>query len=117
MPLFTMLAIEEGVGPEIIPIVAPETTGVKAEGATLATVFPVVFVTVMTKVAVPPVKRQAGLFVMAAVNAQLRPDATLTAEDVKEVDVLDVPETEVQLAPVLAQAVNWTVFPTLPVRV
>ncbi len=115
--MFAIFAIEGGVGPEIIPIVAPETTGVKAEGATLATVFPVVFVTVMTKVAVPPVKRQAGLFVMAAVNAQLRPDATLTAEDVKEVDVLDVPETDVQLAPVLAQAVNWTVFPTLPVRV
>jgi len=115
--LFAILAIEEGVGPENIPIVAPETTGVKAEGATLVTVVPVVFVTVMTKVAVDPGKRQAGLFVMAAVNAQLRPDATLTAEDVMEFDVLDVPETDMQLAPVLAQPVNWTVFPTLPVRV
>jgi hypothetical protein len=54
---------------------------------------------------------------MAAFKPQLKPAATVAGEDVTEVEVLDVPETVVQLAPVLAQAVNLTVAAAGPVRV
>jgi hypothetical protein len=76
-----------------------------------------VFVTVITNVAVLPGKRQTGLFEMAAVKLHAKPAATVSAEDVIELEVLDVPETVAQPAPVLAHAVNLTVAPAGPVRV
>jgi hypothetical protein len=75
------------------------------------------FITVITNVAIPPEKRQAGLFVMAAVKPQLKPGAIVTVDEVMELEVLDVPETVVQLLPVLAQAVNLTVPPAGPFSV
>ena len=43
---------------------------------------------------------------MADVSPHANPVATDTVDEVTEIDVLDVPDTGAQLAPVLAQAVN-----------
>lgn len=104
-------AMEAGDGPVNAPIVAVPVF-VSADGTTLLTVLPVAFVTVITKVAVSPEKRQAAAEIVA-VKEQLAPDETVMAEVVTVLDVLDVPETVVQLAPVLAQAVKATV-PAVP---
>src|SRR5579872_5149784 len=93
---------------------APVVNLVSADGTTLLIVPPVVLVTVITKVAVSPEKRHVGLLVMAEVKLQLRPDETVIAAVVTELDVFDVPETVVQLAPVLAQAVKVTVPAVFP---
>ena len=118
MPPFSMLAMDAGAGPVNAPITAaPVTIRVKAEGTTLFTVPPEMFVTVITNVVVLPGKRQAGLFVMATVKPQLKPAATVSNEDVTELEVLVVPEVVVQVPVVLAHAVNFAVPPVDPLNV
>lgn len=103
-------AIEAGLGPVNAPIAAvPVVNFVRADGTTLFTAPPVLFVTVITKVAVSPEKRQVGVTAIAAVRLQLEPEVMVIAGVVTVLEVLDVPETVVQLAPVLAQAVKVTV--------
>lgn len=69
VPPFAILAMHaDGVGPVKAPIVAVPK-GVNGDGLTLFTAAPVLFVTVMVKVAVSPEKTHVGLATMGPLTA------------------------------------------------